>query len=1013
MKVLHKFKGYVMQRKPLVMDGIMLLLLLLCGYVSQRGSAWYGWLRSPEVALINPYLVQSDGRGNTFVIDDGRSRVVMINSGKEVEYLLRSNVQESDTFSYVEDLESDPEGNLYLLDASWDNTGSAVGREAILVYDAQGRYVDTLLEIKYEDEFVDKHKLFALSLWNQALYYVESEQEGFYVCRVSVETKEAERIAFYKYDNAFNLIQDYTLDQDIGTVYALDKRGKLLKGTGGVLTVLYDTGEDPAYAGKTALYRLVAGGNHSVYLADIKQNKLYHYTEGEESLKVFADQGQVLSITSAFVQDGSTVLGILLDSEVQVFQIDPCNQGEGEPAIIIPQISGNIFDKSSAYLLRETIFQLFVIAAVLSLLWCVARVLVILSGIHVSAIQRKSLLAAGTAAVVSIFIVTQLLNQFADVYREELVSKLYILAHTVSGMVDGDSLGRIRTSEDYMNEDYQALMAVLEKGLNKEDIYVQEMYCNVLRYEDGKGFAIAYLDNSIGTYYPRDEEETLELAHIYETGNEVSKEINDNTGSYIYVCVPVLDGEGAVAGVIEVGTTTHVISNRINGMKRSVMVTLILVVFIILTLFGEIVSFFEQRARYRGEADCMRDTMTPGIPLHLLRLSIFITYMAFNVASSFMPVYAARFVTDDLCIPRELAASLPITLNLIFIGVTSIFCVPLLRRFSLRSVTVVGAGISMLGDLTLFQGQNYYLLVLGLALNGIGMGVITNSMNMFIASVSQEDIRTEGFSLFNAGSLSGTGCGMMLGASLAGAVGQRRVFGCSAFGWTLVMALFWILGRFMGKDCGKAKLQKKNMGAFLASRGVLSYMLLIQFPYVLINSFVFYYVPIYGEAQGFSESAVCLLLMVNSLCSVYLSVAVTKYMCSKFRQGSIYLSSGLAFAALLLFGFYSTVPMLLAVLLLLGFAGSFGVSVRQMYFTEIGGVQEYGEESAMGIYNLMDNVGGSAGPILFGVIMGGASPLLGLAAFVAVSGAMNGIYALKHAKDSVLLANGLMPPQAE
>ena len=995
MKLLCRFKQYIMQRKILVLDGIMLLLFLLGGYFSQRGSDRYSLLWSPEVTLINPYLAQSDGQGSIFVIDDERSRVLKINSQEKVEYMLKCNGQETDIFSYAEDVETDSAGNIYLLDAGWDDTGAAVAGEAILVYDAQGRYVETLLEMTYEDEFVDKHKLFALSYWDRALYYVQSEQEGFYVCRVSVETKETERIAFYEYENAFNLIQDYTLNSNAATVYALDKRGKILKGADETLTCLYDTGADPEYAGETALYRLVAGGNRSVYLTDIRQNKLYRYTEGAESLKVFADQGQVLSITSAFAQDGSTILGMLLNSEVQMCRIDPGSQEDG-PAVIIPQISGNSFAKSSSYLLKETVYRLFVITAALSFLWMTIRVLIFLFGIKVSAVQKNGLLAAGTAAVVAILIVIQLLNQFADVYREELLNKLYVLAHTVSGMVDGDSLGRIRTSEDYMNEDYRALMAVLEEGLSRENEYVREMYCNVLRYEDGKGFAIAYLDNSIGTYYPREEEETLELAYIYETGQEVRNAVNDTTGSYIYVCVPVMDGQGEVAGVIEVGTTTNVISNNIDRMKRSVLVTLILLIFIIMALFGETLSFFEWRARYKSEmtAERTQEIKKPGIPLHLLRLSIFVTYMAFNAASSFMPVYAARLVTDDLWIPEEFAASLPITLNLIFVGVTSVFCAPLLKRFSFRSVAAAGAGIGMCGDATLFLGQNYYLLVMGLILNGIGMGLITNSTNMFIASISQEDVRTAGFSLLNAGSLSGTACGMMLGASLAGMMGQRSVFCCSAFVWVMVMVLFWITGRSLGGVLEKEKRQKKNAAVFLASRGVLSYMLLIQFPYVMINSFVFYYVPIYGDRQGLSESTVCLFLMLNSLCSVYLSVAVTKYMNNKFKQGAIYLSGGIALTALLLFGLHSTVPMLLTVLLLLGFAESFGTSVRQTYFTGLGSVQEYGEESAMGVYNLMDNLGGSAGPILFGAIMGGANPLPGLSAFVTVSVVLNGIYAL-------------------
>ena len=56
-------------------------------------------------------------------------------------------------------------------------------------------------------------------------------------------------------------------------------------------------------------------------------------------------------------------------------------------------------------------------------------------------------------------------------------------------------------------------------------------------------------------------------------------------------------------------------------------------------------------------------------------------------------------------------------------------------------------------------------------------------------------------------------------------------------------------------------------------------------------------------------------------------------------------------------------------------------------------MSEYGEEPAMGIYSFMDNIGESAGPMLFGSIMSASSTLPGLAAFTVVSAAMNGLYA--------------------
>jgi len=686
------------------------------------------------------------------------------------------------------------------------------------------------------------------------------------------------------------------------------------------------------------------------------------------------------------------MVGFLLDGKVFV-------QDESGATLL----EGARFVKTDGYVLRETVFQGMALILSASALWLALRLVALLRGIRLSSVQKNGLLAGGTAALVALVIVTQLLNQFAAVYREELMGKLYILAYTVGGLVDADGVKRIRTSEDYMGEDYRQLMKAMEQGLNQNEPSVREMYCNVLTLKNHEGFAIAYMDNSIGTYYPVDEDETRELERIYATKEPVRNDGKDDvTGSYIYVRVPVVDEDGEVAGVVEVGTTTEVITRKIDEMRRSVMITLVLIVMIVVLLFGEVLSFFDLQDQHRREAAARGRA---GMPMHLLRCSIFISYLAFNVASSFLPVYAAGFVTDAVGLPRELAASLPITLNMVFLGATSLFCAPLLRRFSFRTVAAVSGTVSMIGDVTLFLGHSYPLLAAGLILNGIGMGLITNSINMFIAGSTDSEVKKNGFSLFNAGSLSGINCGMMLGASLAGMVGQRTVFAFSAAAWLLAACLFAVMGKYMGasgaaarerteKGVAEKAASRRRAGAFLTSGGVVPYMLLIQFPYVIINSFVFYYVPIYGDANGLNESIVCLFLMLNSLCSVYLSVAVTDFMMKRFGQLSIYLSSFLSFAALLLFGVSGTIPVLIVVLLVLGLAGSFGNSVRQMYFTELPAVREYGEEPAMGIYNFMDNIGESAGPMLFGSLLSGSGNLPGLVGFVAVSSVLNAAYGL-------------------
>lgn len=966
-------------------DIAVILLLILALFGIRRWREWYDIWPSSSVEIVNPYMVQADSLGNTYIIDNERSRIVKLNQEQKVDYMLKSNLQEADTFWYAEDVAAAEDGTVYVLDASWDETGSAVARECILAYDANGKYRDTILDINYTER-IDKHQLFALTLADGALYYVNSETEGFSLNRLSLETGETEQRAFCAYEDAFNLIQDYAVDAETETVYALDKRGKIIKSSGQEMTVLYDTAEDPAYKGQTTFYRIAAATDQTLYITDIRQNRILAFRQGSGSMEVWLhDAGEVLSISAAELADGTTELGLCLDGGVLMQNIST------EEAF-----SGVVFSKTEQYLFREGIYQAAILLAALCCLWILIRIVVLLSGLKLSKIQQNGLLAGGTAAVVAVVIVSQLLGQFESVYREELMNRLYILASTVSSLVDGDSLERIRTSEDYMGEDYQNLMKIMKQALNQEDPSVQEIYCNVLRYEDGQGFAIAYLDNSIGTYYPRGEAESQELAHIYETGEIFRNDgASDETGSYIYISAPVLSDSGEVAGVIEIGTTSEIITGQIDAMRSSIIVTLIVVVLLVMFLFGEILSFFDLRDRYKRD----EREKKKGMPMHLLRLSIFVTYMAFNVASSFLSVYAAGFVTDDLGLPRELAASLPITLNLVFVGITSLFCAGLLRRFSFRSVAAVSGVISMTGDCLLFLGHNYWFLVLGLILNGTGMGLITNSISMFIAGSEEEEVKKDGFSLFNAGSLSGINVGMMFGASMAGAVGQRTVFLCSACAWFLVAVLFLIMGKHMASFKNAEKKQRKHTGSFLLSRGVLPYMLLVQFPYVIINSFVFYYVPIYGDAHGLSESIVSLLLMLNSLCSVYLSVSVTNYVSRKFGQGSIYLSTALSLAALLLYGFNDSVEAMVVVLLLLGVAASFGTAVRQVYFSKLPGVPEYGEDSAMGIYSFMDNIGESAGPMLFGSIMSAASALPGLAVFAGVSAAMNGLYAAAFGKN--------------
>ena len=90
----------------------------------------------------------------------------------------------------------------------------------------------------------------------------------------------------------------------------------------------------------------------------------------------------------------------------------------------------------------------------------------------------------------------------------------------------------------------------METLINKDFDYSSKMYCNIVKYENDRCYAVAYLDQSIGSFYPLDDYESSELKEIYTTGKSyVNNGKDDSSGSYIYVKCPIVNHTGVVQGL--------------------------------------------------------------------------------------------------------------------------------------------------------------------------------------------------------------------------------------------------------------------------------------------------------------------------------------------------------------------------------------------------------------------------------------------------------------------------------
>lgn len=181
--------------------------------------------------------------------------------------------------------------------------------------------------------------------------------------------------------------------------------------------------------------------------------------------------------------------------------------------------------------------------------------------------------------------------------------------------------------------------------------------------------------------------------------------------------------------------------------------------------------------------------------------------------------------------------------------------------------------------------------------------------------------------------------------------------------------------------------------AFLFSGSVLGYLLLVVIPYVIINGFTSYFLPVFGDSYGLSESQTSLLLVMNCLVGIFLSEALTNLTMKYLGRGAIYLSGALSLGAVLLFGYFQNLTMLALTLFLLGASKSFGAAGREILFCRQPVVAQYGEDEAMGYYNLADNLGESIGTMVFGGMLS-IGLVTGMWIFTGISAVTLGIYTL-------------------
>lgn len=908
----------------------------------------------------NPYFTTRDGKGNTYIINDGKREILKLNPEGEIDARMSCMNHGDDVFSEVDEVAVDGEGNIYVLDVIWNDTGLGLFQDRILRFDRNGKFQEVVFENDYSDAMIMKRQIFSLVSMEGEIRFVnvEAAEGSFSLYRIREGMREPERIMQTPWEQVEN-VQDFAVGSE-RSVYLTDKSGGVYQAGENGKQLLYQTPQDTYLLP----FSVECSEKGCVYFTDICNQEIYRIEDGKA--EVFLDAQTLSKLTGQDVaqailetvqvraDNGAEVLCLAFNDRAGCLRLDTMEYTGFDTAPYHGRFRLALAFRFGAFAVSGLILLYYLLALVKYLI--LAKILFK---------NRLMLILAAAVGCSTMVVMTNMLTQFRNVYIEEQLDSMCSITQIATDTMNPELLKGVRYPADYGNESYRRLQDFMGKLIDVSSKYSENMYCNLVKVEDNRCYALAYLDNSIGAYYPLDAGEAEEARNVYKTGERyINDGKSDATGSYVYVKAPVKDEKGDVAGIVEIGMVSDTLSGKVNEICVNIMVEITLMVIIAIFLINESMAFLKSHREWKKR----RETAAGKVfPVSWFRILVLLCFAAYNMPTSFLPVYMESFYEEALPFGRELAGSLPLTLNFMMIGVMSLACAGFIRKLGFRTVAALGALFSLSGDLMMALAGNYWMAAGGLLLNGIGCGFFMNALSILVANQKKEE-QAEGFSVMNGAILTGMISGTVIGAALAERLGESDMFFFSAGIW-LALAVFSVLvGRAFHMQ-KKETEKKKSALRFLFSGHTLGFFLLMLIPYTIINGFTSYFLPVFGDAYGLGESQTSLLLVMNCLVGIFLSGTLTKVMLKAMGRFSMYLSSLLSLAAMVLFGYFQNLFMLAFVLLALGAAKSFGAPIREIVFCGQKEVAEFGEDRAMGLYNFADNAGESVGTVVFGGIL--------------------------------------------
>lgn len=940
----------MLRQKKMWLGLAMILCTIVASAIVVRGLGFFSespfvWTRAWE----SPSAVACAPDGSvTVVVENSKMRVSLLDAQGQLLASIRGGSYDADSFYYAEHVATDGQC-VVIAEVRHAENSTFVAGERLLAYDLQGRQTQVLYEANYEGEQRPQQlgRIRSVRVENgvTTFAWVDGSRAGATRCENGTQR---ELLSVSLQEDAFSRV---AYEAQTGTLAFTTRKGALGTVHAGEEPVFFSYGD-----GERIPWGVDALPNGTLIVSDLMN----------ESIDAVTPDG------SQTLWQGGLVYELCVAGERLAF-----TDGESVEMLDLqghPLSLGDRVELSAGYATQLSLVWLSAVWLALVFGYLVWQLIRVMRGKRSSEVRRRMLIAFLGVAVAVAALLAFLLPMMQQQMNHETSSQLSQLAEALgatSGTMIGNRLENIRELSDYQNEDYNALRAYMNAFCDASYHSGSNLYYILYYFDQDRLWGVMDYENTTGTRYPYVKIADTVYGEVIATGETRLVEGEANMyGMWSYAVAPVYASDGHMAGLVEIGTNQYgqVVARR--SMLGSVLIGVLVALMMTMLLLNEGTAFHDERVR--------RPEQPHGVALGMIRPLIFLVFLADNMDAAYIPQLSATLYAGTAGFPgAELASALPMSAQLLAIGVAALLWGRVLDGSRPRTVLRVGFLLQITGALLAIAAVNlsgYWLLVGAKVIGGLGTGAAVVTCNATPARATQEQERQRLFAGMNVGILTGVVLGSSIGGYIADWLGYTAVYAAS---------VLCVLAAILPLKCGLWALERsepetpeesvagKEHGIlrFLSRPGVLGLMLMIMLPYMLMMYFKDYLFPLYASGLGKSEGAIGSAMLLGGALAILLGDTVPHALFARIGVwNTLRLSSLTCAYALGLFALDPSFDAAVITLCLLGISASFGYAAQGTYHAALIRESQVAEGQAVGAFSLFDNLGQTGGPLVLGAL---------------------------------------------